>query len=265
MAFQKVRIIMFNDEIVFIGGIGGSGTRVVAEIVKGLGVHMGRNLNGALDNLDWPSEKCGALVRNRLNTFDENLPEMSRELIKFGQKMTLQSQEAHSIKYSWGTKVPGIFYYLSYLKSVFPNMRYIHTIRHGLDMAYSQNHNQLFNWGGFFDIPPLDGATPRNLLKYWVCANNYALQNCRAWLPNQHLIINFEELCSDSHGHVHKIANFLNCESVDAVTDSIVNKITKQESQGRYQLKGQAQLFDDSDIAALGALGFKVEWKKSTS
>jgi hypothetical protein len=36
---------------VVIGGIGGSGTRVVAEICQQLGIYLGRNLNDSLDNL----------------------------------------------------------------------------------------------------------------------------------------------------------------------------------------------------------------------
>jgi hypothetical protein len=36
---------------VVIGGIGGSGTRVVAEICQRLGIYLGRNLNDSLDNL----------------------------------------------------------------------------------------------------------------------------------------------------------------------------------------------------------------------
>src|SRR5437764_5229198 len=36
---------------VAIGGVGGSGTRVVAEILRGLGYHIGDDLNSAADNL----------------------------------------------------------------------------------------------------------------------------------------------------------------------------------------------------------------------
>ncbi len=36
---------------VFVGGVGGSGTRVFAQILQGLGVQLGPCLNDALDNL----------------------------------------------------------------------------------------------------------------------------------------------------------------------------------------------------------------------
>jgi len=36
---------------VVIGGLGGSGTRTIAQLVQSLGVHMGTLLNPATDNL----------------------------------------------------------------------------------------------------------------------------------------------------------------------------------------------------------------------
>lgn len=46
---------MFEENEMFepvaIGGVGGSGTRVVAEIVRSLGYYLGGDLNSANDNL----------------------------------------------------------------------------------------------------------------------------------------------------------------------------------------------------------------------
>lgn len=42
---------------VAIGGVGGSGTRVFAEILRGFGFYIGDCLNGALDNL-WFTLLC---------------------------------------------------------------------------------------------------------------------------------------------------------------------------------------------------------------
>ncbi|MBL4743417.1 MAG: hypothetical protein JKX87_02075, partial [Cycloclasticus sp.] len=42
---------------VAIGGVGGSGTRLVAEICKECGVFIGSNLNKSNDNLSFPNLK----------------------------------------------------------------------------------------------------------------------------------------------------------------------------------------------------------------
>ena len=41
-----------NDQpLICVGGVGGSGTRVIAMILASLGLNIGNNLNEALDNL----------------------------------------------------------------------------------------------------------------------------------------------------------------------------------------------------------------------
>ena len=47
----------------------------------------------------------------------------------------------------WGWKIPGNFYILKQLAERYPNLKYIHSLRNGLDMAFSKNQNQLNNWG----------------------------------------------------------------------------------------------------------------------
>jgi hypothetical protein len=42
---------MLNEPLVSVGGVGGSGTRVIALILASLGLNIGNNLNEALDNL----------------------------------------------------------------------------------------------------------------------------------------------------------------------------------------------------------------------
>ncbi len=46
-----------------VGGIGGSGTRVVAAILKELGIFIGDNLNASNDNLDFLGWRDFTLLR----------------------------------------------------------------------------------------------------------------------------------------------------------------------------------------------------------
>ncbi len=256
---------MIDDRVVFIGGVGGSGTRAVAEVVKSLGVHIGTKLNGPLDNLDWPGAQCAPLIRDRTTSYEDTFPEIAEAFEKFARKMRAQAPDMSAVQNMWGTKVPGSFFYLRALSAIFENMRYIHVMRHGLDMAFSKNHNQLFNWGGFFDIATKEDVTPRQLLKYWACANTFALQECKTWLPNRHLVVRFEELCADRTGHVQRIADFLGLADTEAATRAIRQKIVPQKSQSRYKHKAQAEMFDEADIATLNHLGFTAHLTDSTT
>src|SRR5262249_24496407 len=55
----------------------------------------------------------------------------------------------------WGWKEPNTHVFLDRLQTAFPEMKYIHVMRNGLDMAYSENQNQLKLWGSVF----LDGSS----------------------------------------------------------------------------------------------------------
>ena len=158
----------------------------------------------------------------------------------------------------WGTKVLGSFYYLRYLNEIFRNVRYIHVMRHGLDMAFSNNHNQLLNWGKYLDVVPEGDPTPRYLLKYWARANTHALEGCEAHLPEHHLVVKFEDLCAHRHAQIKRIAEFLDVEADSPMIDSIAEKIVPQKSQGRYQRVANEGMFDDADLEILRKLGFSV-------
>lgn len=250
---------MRTDSVVIIGGVGGSGTRAVAEVVNSLGVFLGSNLNTALDNLDWPASQCAALIRNQSISYEEKLPEVSAAFRSFSDKMRAEAEAKGGEGAVWGTKVPGSFFYLRYLNEILNGFRYIHVIRHGLDMAFSRNHNQLLNWGEMLDIPAPGGATPRLLLKYWARANTYALQNCRTWLPDRHLVVRFEDVCSDSAACRSRIADFLNLTDIGSGKSNVEDRIFRQESEGRYKKLAQPGMFDECDLLTLKQLGFSAE------
>jgi hypothetical protein len=194
-----------------IGGVGGSGTRVIAEILHAQGIYLGDDLNAASDNL-WFT-----LLFKRAELFpdDNNLGEMNQgcdlfvkvmmQAQDFGQDvepfLTLQDRgflnrlaaedrlqhpkewlkrrvDSIHLKFSgqqgdstgddrWGWKEPNSHFFVPYLKSRIPELRYIHVVRHGLDMAFSKNQNQLAFWGERLLGRPVDVNDPSDSLSYW--------------------------------------------------------------------------------------------------
>ena len=72
MAMKQIN----RNSPVIIGGIGGSGTRVVAEILMRIGIYLGHTLNASLDNL-WFT----ALFK-RLDLFKKEQDERKAEIKK---------------------------------------------------------------------------------------------------------------------------------------------------------------------------------------
>ena len=178
---------------VIIGGVGGSGTRVVAQIISQLGFYMGSDIDSANDNLwflllfkrprwfrrarydknkiftglnlfsktmlrqsgrGWPELQFLILAVLEISIFGHNYNGDGRGLWPFVRAWNMIARQPviGSDKRRWGWKEPNTHIYLDHLADYFSNLKYIHTIRHGLDMAFSENQQQLYNWGPFFGL-----------------------------------------------------------------------------------------------------------------
>jgi hypothetical protein len=206
------QLMQKNDEWsrpVIIGGVGGSGTRVVADIINHLGFYIGDDLNTAKDNLwflllfkrprwfrrarhanreiftglsllskvmlqrsglSWSELRFLVRAVLEISIFGHNYKGDGRgswPWVRAWNMVLRQSKKALS-HHRWGWKEPNSHIYLDYLAAYYSNVKYIHTIRHGLDMAFSDNQQQLYNWGPIYGIAvPQSGLDePAASLKY---------------------------------------------------------------------------------------------------
>ncbi len=285
---------------VIIGGVGGSGTRVVAEIISHLGFYIGDDLNPAKDNLwflllfkrpRWFLRSrhdknkiftgLSLLSKAMLHQSGPELPEL-RFLIRavleisiFGHnykgdgrgfwpfmrawhmvarqpKMTLNQSR-------WGWKEPNTHIYLEYLAAYFSNIKYIHTIRHGLDMAFSKNQQQLYNWGPLLglELPKSRSDVPAASLKYWIRSNRRVMEIGEKLGGQKFLVVNFDRLCLSPKSEIQKIVSFLNVEPGAENLATLCRIPQRPESLGRYRAHNISQ-FDPADLNALENLGFST-------
>ncbi|WP_430463016.1 sulfotransferase [Thalassolituus sp. LLYu03] len=237
-----------------IGGVGGSGTRVVASAFQQAGVFIGSHLNKSLDNLNWPGNI--PLVLSGELSEQEKCERLRDPFLRFFEHMTREAKEHSPESDVFAVKVPGSFYYLPYLVDAVPNLSYIHVIRHGLDMAYSGNRNQLRNWGSKFNL--CDDVAPGNeasQLTYWLDANRYAL-SLMASLPLQaSSIVRFEDFCQNT---VEEAAALWKSAGLDLnLPAAFFDSVRLPESSGRYH-QHDISVFDADDLAALTDFGYSV-------
>ena len=287
---------------VAVGGLGGSGTRVVAEILLRLGFYLGRNLNRSQDNLwftllfrrpEWFIKNFNSTqsqIFMGLSIFEKTmmaeLP-LTLEELTFILRAVFEYRLLPSRKYSnkkyqpwlvaksmlwsnridlskyagWGWKEPNTHLYVEYLSKYFDQrIKYIHVIRHGLDMAYSKNQKQVYNWAQLYGIYKSDTPKLANkvCLEYWIKANEKAIALGKLHLGDRFLIINFDELCSTQEKEVTKLLKFLELESssIDMVDLASVPK--RPRSTGRYK-KHDLSIFEKDQIDAVQRLGFEVD------
>jgi len=238
---------------IVIGGIGGSGTRVVAQILKEFNVFIGEDLNEPLDNLSYTLlfKRRRWFYKNHNNQKEifKGLKILEKSMLHKNPRLTLSElwfllkstfsmyidghnhlkdgkgkwalQRYRKIidgcdydenKYiGWGWKEPNSHLILPYLHEYFPNMKYIHTIRNGLDMAFSSNQQQLYNWGSIFGArKPLSlEETSKISFKYWINVNKRIIEYSKNLDDNRFYLLNFDLLCRNPESELKKIFDFL--------------------------------------------------------
>jgi len=273
---------------IVIGGVGGSGTRLIARILRDQGTSLPGELNEALDNL-WFSllfvrrtillksheetqrlawlfanamRRALPIPRELVHMLDEAArhdrgPALTRSVLQQARESMLAGRTTSDASISWAWKQPNSHVMVPMLNRCFPRMKYIYVARNGLDMAFSGNQNQLkYFWGDLL----LEGDTsssPRNALKYWVASYKRILGD-QVMLGGRLYILNFDSLCSNPAEQINRLNQFLGLDVSEDKLRTIAQSISPPGSIGRYQRLDCAQL-DSVDIEFVRDMGFKVE------
>ena len=174
---------------------------------------------------------------------------------------TVRASPSHDHQHftGWGWKEPNSHIYAEYFGKYFKTFKYIHTIRHGADMAFSSNQNQLQMWGPYYDVevPDSTDAIPKASLKFWARANNKAYSVGQHLGPDKFLAVNFDNLCVCPEVEIDKIIDFLGVNPDSHQRDQLLQIPNVPESLGRYRNHDLNQ-FDDIDLEAVRSFGFSL-------
>lgn len=280
-------VIPNNISPIAIGALGGSGTRVVAEILIQAGIFMGDNLNDANDNLTFT-----CLFKRSEWYLNSHKKDRIRHLQVFEklmtrQKLTVDERVIYSKAYftnwnytlknkvkapfkrkqsqqyiAWGWKEPNTHHYIKDLNEVFPNLRYIHVIRNGLDMAFSGNLQQLKNFGENYDIqlPSNKEKIPVAQMEYWIKANQHAIFLAKKTLGRRFYLLKFEDLCSNPGATIKNLFHFLNINLQETIIQQLSKLPNQPNSSGRYQ-NADLSIFSDEQLWGLQRLGYGMNSK----
>ncbi|MCK9204708.1 MAG: sulfotransferase [Bacteroidales bacterium] len=284
---------------IIVGGIGGSGTRILAEILKQLNYFMGNDLNESLDNLAYTllfkRKKWFYKNSNNRLALSRGLGILEKSMTRYGYfsfpdlifllratiSMSMHGQNKqrdgtgkwplkrilkiiHSSGTNlrqyrgWGWKEPNSHLLLPVMIDFFPQMKYIHLMRHGLDMAYSNNQQQLYNWGPLYDIalPKTNKDIPEASFRYWSSVHTNLLHIIESKGSEKILILNYNKMCLEPRTEITKLLTFLGINQNEADIDMLVKIPAINTSTGRYKTKTINWITKD-DILLLQQLGFE--------
>lgn len=254
-------------------GTGGSGTRLVAQIARLAGYWMGDHVNESEDALHIAAYLDGAVgpYVQRTDWINHILrhPDLPIDDSSGGAalRQAVANHRANAPVYvqHWGWKNPRCIFVLPLLHRVFPNMRAIHVIRDGRDMAYSANQNQLDKHGHHlsrFGIGP-DRPRHEQSLALWSCLNSAAAMYGQCRLGDRYLLVRFEDLCDSPKTAIRRIYEFLN---VHNSIDSAAARVHRPDSLGRWrrlEARDRAALTEYA-VEALQRFGYLCETDRDT-
>ena len=178
-----------------IGATGGSGTRVLAAIVQRAGMFVGSDLNRSLDALDFAAFFDRWVGR-------ELTPEAAAEL-----RALVARQHVESDGRPWGWKEPRSVYLSRFLAAELPGLRFLHVVRDGRDMAFSENQVQLRKHGDAV-LGPSDEPEALRSIALWREVNLRAADFGERELGDRYLRLRFEDLCAEPAARVAEVLRF---------------------------------------------------------
>lgn len=249
---------------IIIGGVGGSGTRVFANSMLCAGFRSTRDLNGRSDAL-----AC-TLLFNRLSVFefieagepferlwrileavihgDRPLDKADRRLIRElardpweGRPTRWLRVRARRLKKEaagcantgqWFVKEPNLHVVAEEVLRIRPDIRFVMVVRHGVDMAFSDNLKQVATWGPIYLDDPALEVNPASALKYW-CEVHRRITRVKESEPERVLVLSFDQLCREPERVFTRLLEFSGVEPTSDLLQQVAAGVRTPSSIGR--------------------------------
>ena len=270
--------MLISDPII-IGGVGGSGTRLLAESFLAAGIRTVRNVNGATDahGATLLFKRPGVLEDIRDGERFERLFQIMEAALEGGRPLSRDQRRllrdlvredrlhhprrqlrksARSLKREarkprqpgrWFFKEPNMHWSAPEILRIRPDIRFIMVVRNGIDMAFSTNQQQVVVWGPTaFDEPDMQADAPASL-RYW-CHVHRRIADLKEREPDRTLIVSFDQLCQDPSLVMPKIFEFAGVDTTPELVKRLLAGVRPPSSIGRH-LKEDLSVFDPDDIA----------------
>jgi hypothetical protein len=218
-----------------VGATGGSGTRVVARVLAGAGMFIGKRLNKSDDAVDFGRYSDDWINRYLTDPSNGTLKEMEAALDDLIAQHLADRKPKQQL---WGWKEPRSIYLLPFLHETMPQLRFLHVVRDGRDMAFSENQQQPTKHGEAALGPRDEG--PERSIELWAQVNQQAADFGEQTLGPAYSRIRFEDLCADPEPTVEQILAFF---GLDADARKLAKKEVKPPgSLGRWRKEDPATL-----------------------
>lgn len=189
---------------VIVGGVGGSGTRLIVKLLREMSIQMGENVNVSEDAKEFIGIYDAHITTYLLKQFID-MPVFQADLLS-----AIKAHRQNMVSGNWGWKNPRTIYLLPILDKLMPSFNYIHVIRDGLEMVGSSNKNQLEKYQSCL-LSSEQVMLPSDIraILFWATVNQSASNYGIAHMGERYMLLRFEDVCSDPTEAMRPIAERL--------------------------------------------------------
>lgn len=246
-----------------------SGSRLLAQLLQGLGVYMGANLNDSEDSLDM-FELVRYVVEHHAPDFSRLLEDGDPELPGRARQAIRAHLAGRAAGQRWGWKLPETGHVLPVIAQMFPEARCVHLVRDGRDVAFSPfvapkanfwrkiyfNDDRIYSWRGL-------GMTQRAYRAHghlfnaarWV--NSVTLGRAHgSMLGDRYIEVRYESLVCDPLGEMSRLAAFLDIEPSGVTLEHAVSA----GSVGKWRRRSPRQLAQVRGVLEPTLAAFGYRW-----
>lgn len=226
---------------IVVAALGGSGTRVLGQLLLESGVYLGRRVDpGTLDSID---------LRPFFNAhlaplFDEPELDPPAACRDFNRWIRAHLRRIPGEQDDWGFKNPRSLWVLPFLSRRFPGMRLIHVVRDGRDMARSSNRFLLDTHGRALLGERWSGRAVRDQFELWALGNARAADAFDQHFGSRAIRVRYEDLCADPTIVIERLLDFLKRPMPRASIERLAASIEPSPGIGR------GLTTDDEDLKA---------------
>jgi hypothetical protein len=278
-----------NTDPVIIGGVGGSGTRLFAESFMSAGLRTMRDLNKPSDSMAcallfkrpsvlkdmeagepfqrlWlileaalegghPLSKDDRLLLKRLAL--EPRPGHPRSWLKTRTRKLKREARQRPNSERWFIKEPNMHWVAPSALEYRPNLRFVMAVRHGVDMAFSRNQQQVNVWGPTVLQEQGLEINPSASLRYW-CLVHRRIAELQKKHPDRVLIVSFDQLCRDPDLVFPRLFEFADIDPTTELMKRASAGVKAPSSIGRH-LNEDLSVFDPADLAFVDSFMATIE------
>jgi Sulfotransferase family len=242
---------------VVIGATGGSGTRVMAQVLRKAGWFLGNRVHP--DNEDsvpigWFLTKWLKRLKDFPNVDSHTVAGARRD---FERMLYLHRRGIPSPVARWGWKNPRSLWLIPFLVQRFPELKFVHMIRDARDMMLSDNIYFLRQNGHWLLGPDWWQNPEAAQLELWRISNKRAVAFAQQYLQDRYHMVRYEDLCRKPAETVSAVMAFLGSPNIDI--GSVIEGIRDRGNIGRWRRDKTAKVADLSLAAQADLQRFGYE------